>query len=85
MTEYKEIGGQQCYSDDGWKTCQVGIKEPETIGYLSDLVTTNKDTYADYINYYKNYPVKFIEMVLGTKLKWYQRIVLKKLYKTNSR
>jgi hypothetical protein len=82
MTEYKEIGGQPCYSDDGWKTFQVGIKEyePNTIGNLSDLNTTRKDTYSDY---YKRYPDKAIELILGKELKWYQKVLLRSMLKPN--
>lgn len=34
-------------------------------------------TYINLINYYKKNPHKYLEDVLGIKIKWYQKIYLK--------
>jgi hypothetical protein len=87
MFEYKDIYGTPCFTNDGWKTCQIGIKHPDIqyIGDLSNLNITDKNTYIDQINYYMEHPIEFIEMSTGLKLKWYQKLVLKTTLKNNKR
>jgi hypothetical protein len=45
----------------------------------------NKEQLPDYIKYLREYPEAYVELVSGCKLHWYQKVLLRAMFKFNEK
>ena len=76
-----------CHNSD---TTKIEVTEDSIVGQLQAYNTCikrveNMIKYNQFFDYYNHYPDKFVKDLLGLDLKWYQKLLLRRLWNVKSR